>query len=541
MSRDGYASRAGDLIVLRPWEKRLLGELFARRPDGRYRHRVALIGLPRKNGKSAISSGMALDGLLFCGKGTDVFSCAGDKDQARIVFEETKRMVQAEPEVADLCTVMRDTIAVPSYNSVYRVLSAEAYTKEGLNPSRVLFDEVHVQPDDELWNVMSLAMAARRDPLMIGITTAGVMTDTSGRDSLCYRLWQHGCDIAAGTTTDPSFYMAWWGAPTEADHRDPEVWAAANPGYGDLIDPEDFASAVLRTPEAEFRTKRLNQWVATATAWLPQGAWEACADNRQPLADGDTVYLGFDGSKGRIDATALVAVRPGNPPFVDLIAIWERPEGAPDDWEIPVDEVEAMIRATCKRFRVREILYDPHLWQTAMGRLGAEGLPVVEFPQTPERMIGATQRFYEAVLVRAVGHSGNHVLAQHLRNAVLKTSEKGSRIVKETKWSGRRIDAAVAAVMAFDVASQINGASRGREWLESLAPPCKGCGKPMDRAGDLCSRCWDGPAATMVAAEPDPPKPAAPAKWSPTSPVPERTAPDQTRAAMDMLRQMPRW
>lgn len=470
VSRDGFACRSGELIVLRPWQKRLLAELFARRSDGRLRHRAALIGLPRKNGKSSVSSGLAIDGLLFGGKGMDVFSCAGDRDQAGIVFGEAKRMVQADPELAELCHPLKDVIEVPSLNNVYRVLSSEAPTKEGLNPSRVLFDEVHVQPNDELWNVMRLAMAARRDPLMIGITTAGVMTDPSGRDSLCYRLWQHGADVAAGTTEDPSFYMAWWGAPSDADHRDPAVWAAANPGYDDLIDPEDFAAAVLTTPEAEFRTKRLNIWTAAATTWLPGGAWDACEDNSRPLADGETVYLGFDGSKGRLDATALVAVRPGAPPFVDLVAIWQRPEDATDDWEVPVEEVKAQVRAACRRWRVREILYDPFLWQHAMVELASEGLPCVEYPNTPERMIAATQRFYEAVVTRGVAHSGNKTLAQHLRNAVLKYSEKGARIVKEAKWSGRRIDAAVAAVMAFDVAAG-SKPTAGRLWIESMATP----------------------------------------------------------------------
>src|SRR5205823_6162931 len=107
--------------------------------------------------------------------------------------------------------------------------------------------------------------------------TAGVKSDSTGDDSLCYSMYQYGQRVASGEIDDPAFYFEWWGAPEGSDHRDPDVWRDANPGFGDIVSAEDFDSAVLRTPEAECRTKRLNQWVSTAQAWLPGGSWEACA------------------------------------------------------------------------------------------------------------------------------------------------------------------------------------------------------------------------------------------------------------------------
>jgi phage terminase large subunit-like protein len=85
--------------------------------------------------------------------------------------------------------------------------------------------------------------------------------------------------------------------------------------------------------------------------------------------------------------------------------------------------------------------------------LSDEGLPVVEFPQTPARMVPATQRFHEAVLNHGLTHSGDPRLGRHLANAVLRLDSRGARITKESKHSGRRIDLAVASVMAFDRAS----------------------------------------------------------------------------------------
>jgi hypothetical protein len=97
---------------------------------------------------------------------------------------------------------------------------------------------------------MALASGARRDPLLLGITTAGVRTDSSGQDTLCCSLYQYGRRVATGEIDDPPFFLAWWEAAADADHRDPQTWRDANPAYGDLIDPEDFAAAALRTPRS---------------------------------------------------------------------------------------------------------------------------------------------------------------------------------------------------------------------------------------------------------------------------------------------------
>lgn len=453
VSKDGFAARAGDPLTLRGWQKQLLYRLFARRPDGRRRHRVGLIGMPRKNGKSALGSGLALDGLLFDGQGAEVYSAAAEKEQARIVFGETKRMILANPDLSDACNPMKDVIEVPASNSIYRVLSAEAYSKEGLNISRALVDELHAHPSDDLWNVLTLGSAARIDPLVLAITTAGVMTDSSGYDSICYRLFRYGIDVAEGVVDDPSFFFAWWGAPVGADHKDPDVWAAANPGYGDLIDPEDFASSVKRTPENEFRTKRLNQWVAQKSAWFPHGAWAECADESKVIPDGAQVALGFDGSYNG-DSTALIVASVEEKPHVDVVAVWEKSSDDDDDWVVPIGDVMDEIRSACKKWKVREVVCDPSRWAMPLQTLAAERLPMVEFPQSPARMMPATSRFYDAVMNKAMTHSGNVDLARHVSNAILKTDSRGSRLSKETKGSPRKIDLAVAAVMAFDRASQ---------------------------------------------------------------------------------------
>jgi phage terminase large subunit-like protein len=457
--KDSIAGRAGEPLVLRPWQKQLMLAAYARRSDGRYKHRRLLIGMPRKSGKSAIGSGMALYALMMGPNGGEVYSCAADRDQARIVFGSAKAMVESSPELSSQTKLYRDAIEVPSTGSIYRVLSSEAYTKEGLNPHAVIFDEVHASPDDGLWNVMALAMSARVDPMLIGITTAGVKGDRTGQDSIAYRLFQHGQRVASGEVDDPSFFMAWWKAPDDADHTALPTWRAANPGFGDLQDAEDFEASVKSTPENEFRTKRLNQWVNAQTAWLPSGAWDALA-MAEPPADDVECVLGFDGSFSG-DSTALVGVTVEPNPRVWLVRAWEKPPTATDDWRVDIAEVEATIMSECARRRVLEVACDPFRWQRSMQELAAAGLPIVEYnSSSPARMVPATAKMFDAVMSGGLRHDHSPTLARHLDNCVVKTDRLGPRITKEHKSSPRKIDCAVSAVMAFDRAT----------WVREQAP-----------------------------------------------------------------------
>ncbi len=457
--KDSIGGHSGDPLIMRPWQRDLMGHLFARRPDGRYRHRIGLVGLARKNGKSALGSGMALYGLLMGPRGGEVYSCAADRDQARIVFGSAKAMVEASPELASQTKLYRDAIEVPSTGSIYRVLSAEAFTKEGLSPTLVIYDELHAAPTDELWNVMTLAQAARRDALTIGITTAGVRTDSTGQDSTCYRLYQYGQKVAAKEVVDPSFFMAWWKSADDADHWLPASWLPANPGFGDLQDPEDFASAVKRTPENEYRTKRMNLWVNNQTAWLPTGAWAKLRTDLPPDPSEDVdVVIGFDGSFSG-DSSALVGVTVEDCPRIWLIQAWEKQPTDTDDWRVDIAEVEARIAAECRDRRVIEVACDPFRWQKSMQEMAARGLPIIEYnSSSPTRMVPATAKFYDAVMSGSITHDHHPTLSRHLDNCIVKTDHLGPRITKEHRNSPRKIDCAVAAVLAYDRATWVREA-----------------------------------------------------------------------------------
>jgi phage terminase large subunit-like protein len=451
ITKDSIAGHAGEDLVFRPWQRELTKQLFAVKADGTLRHRIGLIGLPRKNGKSAWLSAVALESLVLGAQGGEIYSCAAEKEQAKIVFNTAKEMVRLHPELSELLTVYKDTIHNPKTGSVYRALSSDAFSKEGLNPTLVCFDELHAQPNRELFDVMSLAMGARIEPMLVAITTAGVKSDNSGKDSICFSLYEYGKRIALGEVVDPSFFFAWWEANNDNDYRSESSWRESNPGFNDIVAADDFASAILRTPEAEFKTKRLNIWTSTSDTWLPHGAWDVLSDDHE-IPDGTDVVLGFDGSFNG-DCTAIVAVSIEAVPHIMPVAVWEKPDEADASWQIPVLEVEDAIRAAATRWQVLEIACDPYRWARTFQVLDDEGLPVVTFPQTASRMTPATTRFFESVVNKTLTHNGDARLARHIGNAQLRTDNRGSRLAKEAKGSKRRIDLAVSAVMALERAS----------------------------------------------------------------------------------------
>ena len=457
LTKDSIAGSAGEPIELRAWQEELLRETLVLDERGLFAKRTALWGMARKNGKSALVTGLGMWFLFNGDEGGEVYSCAAEKEQARITFGDARKIIEREPELAAMCNIYKDVIEVPSTGSIWRVLSAEAYSKEGLNASAVIFDEVHALQDRTMWDVMQLSMASRKQPMMLATTTCGVKSDASGQDSTAFQLYQYGKRVASGEIDDPSFYMAWWEAPLDADHRLESTWVAANPGYGDLNSKEDFESMVKRTPEPEFRTKRCNQWVSSKNAWLPAGVWETLqADVAVPF-DAEIV-LGVDGSFSG-DTTAIVGVTvpksQEDKPHVFLVEAWEKQPNDSDDWRVDTIEVEERIKMFCSEHpNVKEIAFDPFRWQRSMQVLMDFGLPVVEWPSTSaRRMIPATQKVFDSVTEASLTHDGNPLLARHIDNCVLKVDNLGARIVKESRASNRRIDAAVAFVIAYDRAT----------------------------------------------------------------------------------------
>jgi phage terminase large subunit-like protein len=425
-------------MKLRPWQREIIrGVLDDPRP------RQALVAIPAGNGKSTLAAAIGLYGLLGDGvEGAQVLVVASDERQARIIFRTARRMVELDKDLSARVQIFADHLLEPRTDSIFMALPADAGSLQGWDPSMALVDELHVVTDDT-FEAMSARAGKRDRSLLLAISTPPKAAD----DGVMRRLVDH-----AREGFDPSFYFTEFTAPAGCPVDDEDAWAVANPALDDFLH-RDALRATLppKMRENAFRRYRLGQWVGVDDAWLPDGAWAACADATVSIPDGAEVVLAFDGSFNG-DTTVLTVATVAERPHVDLVELWDA-AGA----QVPIVDVEAAIRAACRRWRVLEIAADPFRWARSLQLLDGEGLPVLEYPQSPGRMTPATARFYEAVVNGQLTHSGDSRLARHVGNAVLKEDARGARLVKERKDSPRRIDAAVTAVMAHDRAAALAG------------------------------------------------------------------------------------
>lgn len=436
--------RAGDPLVFTEWQQWLLRALLERTPSGRLRYKRALIGLPRKQGKSLLGSALALYGLLAGEAGAEVYSAAGDRQQARIVFEEAKYQIQQSPSLMSECKIYRDAIEVPATHAVYRVLSSDGKLAQGLNPSLVVFDELHVQRNDDLWDALTMGSGARLDPLVVAITTAGF-----DLESLCGRLYQYGKRVAAGEEPDDYYGFWWWEADSDCDINDEKQWRKANPNLAlGLLDTEDMRVSAMQSSEASMRRFRLNQWTRAQESWLPMGAWENCNDPTAAQVNAyDPCWVGIDMAL-KHDSIGIVIAQPHDDGRIAVQAkIFH-----PDQDAIDIHAIEEHLRYLHNEYEVQEFAYDPAFFQRSAEALFDDGLPMVEFPQSSQRMIPACGTTYELIVGRKIAHNGSPMFTDQVLSAAQRMTENGWRLSKGK--SRRKIDACIAMCMAVDRATR---------------------------------------------------------------------------------------
>ena len=478
----------GQAFDLLPWQETIIRDVFGTvKEDGFRQYNTAYVEIPKKNGKSELAAGVAL--YMTCGDnewGAEVYGCASDRQQASIVFDVAVDMVEQCPalkkRIKPVMSVKR--LVYKPTNSFYQVLSAEAYTKHGLNVHAVIFDELHSQPNRELFDVMTKGSGdARTQPLFFLITTAG--TD---RHSVCFEQHQKAEDILCGRKVDPTFYPVIYGAADDADWTSEEVWYRANPSLGHTVDIGKVRNACMsaRDNPAEeniFRQLRLNQWVKQSTRWMQMEKWDACAF---PVDEGELLgrecYGGLDLSSS-IDITAFVLVFPPRDDterYVFLPYFWipeenmarrVRRDHVPYDvWEkqgflettegdvIHYGFIESFIEDLGKRFHIKEIAFDRWGAVQMVQNLEGLGFTVVPFGQGFKDMSPPTKRLMELVLERNVAHGGHPVLRWMMDNIFVRTDPAGN-IKPDKEKSAEKIDGAVAAVMALDRAVRNSGST----------------------------------------------------------------------------------
>lgn len=461
----------GQPIRLEAWQRRLIYELFEVGDEDLRKNRWALVGIPKKNGKTTLAACLALYFLLADGEPSPLVVCAAASDeQADLAFGAAKTMVKLSPTLSQLCTAFDKEITVKDQPGArLRRVSAVAGTNDGLNIHAAILDELHEwvgTKGEAVWNVLTNGTGARRQPIVLQITTAGYDLET-----VCGRQYEYGKRVDAGEVDDPRYYFHWNEAPEGADHRDPSVWEAANPNFGVTVEAPFFEDQVTKKTESVFRRYFLNQWVAAAELWLPYGAWDACEASLD-LDPALPAYVGIDIAH-RNDSTAVVIAQRQQYEMgertVVRAKVWENPypeaHTLHDSWELNVFEVEEHLKAIKAQFPVPateidgetkpgpEFAYDPYMFLRSAQLLEGEGLTMVEYPQHDSRMIAASQSLYQLVVEGKLAHDGDPVLKRQIQNAIADQKPRGWRLTKP-KGSRKKIDAAVACAIATVRAQQ---------------------------------------------------------------------------------------
>lgn len=466
---------ANQQFMLRPWQVKILRQLFKTRKDGLRQYRTCLLMLPRKNGKTELAAALAIYFLLFDGEiGAEVYSAAADKDQAALVFNVAAQMIRNDPELYAQCEIVDSQKRIVHRNSgsFYRAISAEAYSKHGFNASVVIYDELHAAPTRELWDVLSTSQSARVQPLMLAISTAGY-----DKESILYKLYTHAKKVLENPSLDPTFLPLIFEAPQDADWTDERVWRAANPALGDFRSLEEMRTFCQRAKEMPadenvFRRLYLNQWTEQADRWVPVAAWDACTVAPRSLR-GRRCYVGMDLSTTQ-DMTALVAVFPDDDGIgfdvlaqffvpADKIRDRSKRDGVPyDQWVRdgrliatpgPVVDYEAVreqLKDWAAEYDLREIAFDPWNAIDLVTRLqGQDGFTCVQMRQGFASLSAPTKALEKAILSRQLRHDGHPVLRWNIGNIAVEQDAAGNLKLSKRE-STERIDGAAALVMAID-------------------------------------------------------------------------------------------
>lgn len=464
---------AGKPFIPAPWQDEYLDKLFnTKRPDGLRQYQRSLLALPRKSGKTSMCAVIGAYEGFFGAEGGQILIAAGDRKQASLLFTAASRYIESCPGLLKRCKIYKNSIVIPHKNSTMQFLSSEHKGKHGFNPSLVIVDEYHVQPNRDLVDVLESGMGAREEPLVIYVTTAGM-----DRVGPCYEEWQRAIKIRDGILDDPTFLPCIFAAPDDADPFSEETWKIASPNYGITVRKEfmEREAALAResvAQETKFRTLYLNQWVSNgANKYFRTGVWEKCNQPLRPT-DGRPCYCGLDLSSTS-DTTAFCAVWPDEDGTFDVFAHLFIPEENADKDEAPYrqwakdgfvtltegnvtdyDVVRDYVLSFCEKNWVKSVAIDRWNATHLTTQLVNEGVDVKPFGQGYASLSAPTKLLMTLALGQKIRHAGNPPLALHISNMQVKQDDAGN--IKPTKAHSHataRIDAAVALIMPLGVCS----------------------------------------------------------------------------------------
>jgi phage terminase large subunit-like protein len=487
--RHSKGQNAGKPFKLLPWQHHVMRELFGRlNPDGTRQHRVGYIELPKKQGKSTTLAGIALYMTAFDSEpGAEVYGAACDREQAGIIYREAASMVRASPALSRHLEVIdsRKTIVHKASNSFYRVLSADAFRAEGLNIHALLFDELHAQRDRRLWDALRYGGAARRQPLLLSITTAGY-----DRKSICWEQHAYAERCIADPKVDPAFFGCIYAASIEDDWKDPATWHKANPSLGETITVESFAADAREADQSpsklnSFLRYRLNVWTTQDVRWLSPDAWASCGGALQGNPEDRDWYAGLD-LASTTDMSALVLVSQADDGTFDVLPWFWVPQQnaaertlrdkvdylgwirdghvqATDGNVTDYDVIRRDVLEIAKRYRIKQLGIDRWNATQLATQLQGEGLEVVGYGQGYGSMSAPSKQLETLIASGRIRHGGHPVLSWMASNVAVQSDHQGNIKPSKAK-STERIDGIVSLVMALGIHATATAPPPEQNW-----------------------------------------------------------------------------
>jgi len=462
---------AGQNIKLEPWQVFLLTTVFGWVDSaGSRRFKTVYAEIPRKNAKSTLSSAIALYTLAFDNEGgAEVYSAATTRDQARIVFQDAKSMVEKSKGLKSRgLKTSAHAVYQESTSSRFKALSRDqGGNLDGLNIHCAVIDELHAHKTRDIWDVIETGTGARTQPLMWAITTAGF-----NRAGICYEQRAYVLKILNGSVKDDEYFGIVYTIDEDDDWTDESIWQKANPNWGVSVNPDDIKRKARKAMEMaaaqnNFLTKHLNKWVNADTAWMDMRAWEKCAQNIH-LDDFEhkKCWIAVDlASKTDIASVAIIFKENDN---YQLFVKHYLNEDAADDgrnsqyqgWAIEekiiitpgnvtdYSYIEDDLKLLADRFDVQEMAFDP--WQASyiMQRLAEGGLNSIEYRQTVQNMSEPMKELEALVMQGKLQHDGCPVMTWMISNVVAHLDAK-ENIYPRKEFHENKIDGVVATIMAL--------------------------------------------------------------------------------------------
>lgn len=463
-----------------PWQKFVVGSVFGwKRADGSRRFRVVYEELPRKQGKSTKLAGVGIMQLAIDNEGgAEVYSAATKKDQARIIFDEAKRMVSASPELRHDIRRFKLNLSIDTTNSKFEPLSADEKTLDGLNPSCLLIDELHKHKNRGLLDVLDTAQGARWQPLLWIITTAG----DDSPESVYASENDYAVKVLEGTIDDDNLFAFITSIDKGDRWDDPKAWAKANPGLGVSVQLDDLArqaKKAQKSPPAQnaFKRLRLNVRTTGAERAVDMEVWRS--NSRIPAKkfdfgslDRGRCWAGVDLSS-KIDLSAYVKIfEPLEPmgPIPIVCRFWmpadtleERADRDKVQYRRWVDEgwitttpgnvidhaeIERVVKTDSELYDIQSVAYDPAFATQFAVSLFSAGIPMVEFRQGSFSYAAPTEEFDALLAARRLEHFGNPVLSWMASNMKY-TRDKNNNKMPNKAHSTGRIDGMSSLIMAI--------------------------------------------------------------------------------------------